>query len=180
MKSEAKLEKDIITITMKIHLEYPELSKYIEEMPANVSENDKDSINIKNMEEYYNSLVELLGEYSKTHVSKLVENDAEKLKLPGYPHYPTSEDIYNQGEKEMELNPENPSKKKTQNESENRLNEKKFKEDMSGDDLDVPGAELDDQQESVGSEDEENNYYSLGGDNHNDQENTMIRGKTKK
>ena len=39
---------------------------------------------------------------------------------------------------------------------------------MSGDDLDVPGSELDDQQESIGSEDEENNYYSLGGDDHND------------
>jgi hypothetical protein len=32
--------------------------------------------------------------------------------------------------------------------------------------LDVPGAELDDDDEFVGSEDEENNYYSLGGDAH--------------
>jgi hypothetical protein len=39
---------------------------------------------------------------------------------------------------------------------------------MSGDDLDVPGSELDDEQERIGSEDEENNYYSIGGDNHND------------
>ena len=30
--------------------------------------------------------------------------------------------------------------------------------------LDVPGAELDDQQEEIGSEDEENNYYSVGGE----------------
>jgi hypothetical protein len=37
----------------------------------------------------------------------------------------------------------------------------------TGADLDVPGSELDDQQENVGSEDE-NNYYSIGGDNHND------------
>ena len=36
--------------------------------------------------------------------------------------------------------------------------------------LDVPGAELDDAQESIGSEDEENNYWSLGGDNHEDLE----------
>jgi hypothetical protein len=34
--------------------------------------------------------------------------------------------------------------------------------DLSGDDLDVPGAELDDDQEDIGSEDEENNYYSRG------------------
>jgi hypothetical protein len=31
-------------------------------------------------------------------------------------------------------------------------------------DLDVPGSELDDASENIGSEDEENNYYSLGGD----------------
>ncbi|MFT6855402.1 MAG: hypothetical protein ACJA0X_001376 [Cyclobacteriaceae bacterium] len=43
------------------------------------------------------------------------------------------------------------------------MNERSFKDDKSGDDLDVPRSELDDQRESVGSEDEENNYYSLGG-----------------
>jgi hypothetical protein len=32
-------------------------------------------------------------------------------------------------------------------------------------DLDVPGSELDDEAEEIGEEDEENNYYSLGGDN---------------
>jgi hypothetical protein len=30
--------------------------------------------------------------------------------------------------------------------------------------IDVPGGELDDREEAVGAEDEENNYYSLGGD----------------
>ena len=40
--------------------------------------------------------------------------------------------------------------------------------DMAGDDLDVPGAELDDKNEAIGSEDEENNNYSLGGDRHED------------
>lgn len=34
--------------------------------------------------------------------------------------------------------------------------------DFSGGDLDVPGAELDDLDEEMGSEDEENNSYSLG------------------
>lgn len=36
--------------------------------------------------------------------------------------------------------------------------------------LDVPGAELDDAMENIGAEDEENNYWSLGGDNHEDLE----------
>ena len=38
--------------------------------------------------------------------------------------------------------------------------------DFTGEDLDVPGSELDDAQEAIGSEDEENNNYSLGGENH--------------
>ena len=37
-------------------------------------------------------------------------------------------------------------------------------------DLDVPGSELDDEDEARGEEDEENNYYSLGGDRHEAQE----------
>ena len=37
---------------------------------------------------------------------------------------------------------------------------------QAGADLDVPGSEEDDANEDIGEEDEENNYYSLGGDNH--------------
>ena len=37
---------------------------------------------------------------------------------------------------------------------------------VTGEDLDVPGADADDPFEDIGEEDEENNYYSLGGDNH--------------
>lgn len=37
-------------------------------------------------------------------------------------------------------------------------------------DLDVPGSDLDDENENIGEEDEENNYYSLGGDRHEGQE----------
>lgn len=37
-------------------------------------------------------------------------------------------------------------------------------------DLDVPGSDLDNQQEKIGSEDEENNYYSLSDNNDNHEE----------
>jgi len=40
--------------------------------------------------------------------------------------------------------------------------------DFSGDDLDVPGADQDDENEKIGAEDEENNIYSLGSDKHED------------
>ncbi|MGC4039040.1 MAG: hypothetical protein QM764_23985 [Chitinophagaceae bacterium] len=40
------------------------------------------------------------------------------------------------------------------------------KKDTLNMDLDVPGADADDNDELIGEEDEENNYYSLGGENH--------------
>ena len=43
-------------------------------------------------------------------------------------------------------------------------NSKDFTKGMMPPALDVPGSELDDAQEEIGSEDEENNYYSMGGD----------------
>jgi len=48
--------------------------------------------------------------------------------------------------------------------------ESSLDEDMTGEDLDVPGSGADDADELIGEEDEENNYYSLGGDLHEDQE----------
>lgn len=40
------------------------------------------------------------------------------------------------------------------------LNEKASRSDVTGEDLDVPGSELDDADEAIGEEDEENNNYS--------------------
>ncbi len=48
-------------------------------------------------------------------------------------------------------------------------------EDITSD-LDVPGSELDDENEAIGEEDEENNYYSLGGDRHEGQEENPSSG----
>jgi hypothetical protein len=91
---------------------------------------------------------------------KNTEKDQEKF--PGYPIYPESEDIYSQAKEETDIDPEFTNQKKAPNEEPDSLNEKEFKDDVSGSDLDVPGAELDDAQEDIGSEDEENNHYSLG------------------
>jgi len=98
---------------------------------------------------------------------KQADNE-EKNILQGYPTYSASEDIYNKNTEEKEINPEDTSKNKELNDKGGKNNEKDFDDDMSGGDLDIPGSELDDLQEIIGSEDEENNYYSLGGDDHND------------
>jgi len=77
--------------------------------------------------------------------------------------YPAEEDIYNQEEKIKNINPENINTEKSIDQKEGEWNENTFnidKEDITDNDLDVPGSELDDEQEKIGSEDEENNYYS--------------------
>lgn len=68
-------------------------------------------------------------------------------------NYPASEDIYSKEKKEIEIDPENPSNIKNNGQNVE-------KNIPLAADLDVPGASLDDQQEAIGSEDEENNYYS--------------------
>jgi hypothetical protein len=96
----------------------------------------------------------------------------DKNKVPDSLLYPPSEDIYSKFHKEGDINPGDISKKKIPVEINNRrkLNEKNFEEDMAVGDLDIPGSELDDAMEAIGSEDEENNHYSIGGDNHNNLE----------
>jgi len=78
---------------------------------------------------------------------------SEDKKFP-LPIYSADEDIYAK-EKEISLEEED---------EEAKLNAK------LSEGLDVPGSELDDADEAIGEEDEENNYYSLGGDDHNDLE----------
>lgn len=108
----------------------------------------------------------------KKNNSKSTENTSNRDKddnKEGYPLYPKNEDVYEKFEEESEINPEDISKTKSF-QSSNAIRQEALdkKHILSGKDLDVPGSELDDVQEAIGNEDEENNYYSLGGDNHED------------
>ena len=80
-----------------------------------------------------------------------------KIKKPiaGNPIYGPDEDIYNRAKKE-----ELEEAEELKNEGLSPLSKG----------LDVPGSELDDENEKIGEEDEENNYYSIGGDAHEDLE----------
>ena len=97
------------------------------------------------------------------------QDDSEKGNdLPGYPTYPASEDIFKKYQEAEDINPEDITKLKTKNSDNDESGETSMTTEITGRDLDVPGSELDDAMEDVGSEDEENNYYSLGGDAHSD------------
>ena len=100
------------------------------------------------------------------------KTDESAEQLEGYPHYPKSEDIYSKFKEEQNIDPEDVTRLKDFNPLEDVVPDEDFEadEEIMGTDLDVPGADLDDETEDIGNEDEENNYYSIGGDNHNDLE----------
>ena len=80
------------------------------------------------------------------------ESDEELIIVPGTEADVTREDLIILGEQNLE------------NDEEESVDSKVLYGDIATD-LDVPGEELDDRNEELGEEDEENNYYSLGGDN---------------
>src|SRR5258705_9060022 len=89
---------------------------------------------------------------------KETDSSSEDKKFP-LPIYKKDDDIYNREKEESLEDEDNSEKKKLGN-----------KDQDVGGDLDVPGSELDDSDEAIGEEDEENNYYTLGGENHQDLE----------
>ena len=139
---------------------------------------------------------------AETSEPKQPDDAAEKF--PGYPLYPSSEDIMNRAKRidvDVNVASENIHPVKSTAPQESRIGTSEANSDLTkddfqalaseelhgsgddeilanrswpvdfaGDDLDVPGSEEDDAQEAVGSEDEENNSYSIGGDRHDDLE----------
>lgn len=105
-------------------------------------------------------------------------NESDNNQDPeGYPLYPENEDIYNKFKEEQDIDPEDITRTKDELSDIDIIADEDFELDedvvelgLDGSDLDVPGSDLDDDLEEIGSEDEENNYYSLGGDNHTDLE----------
>jgi hypothetical protein len=69
MKSELEINKDIINIMAVIEEKYPELLKYISEMPVKIGEEVDEATNIISLSEYYESLETLLNNYTPNHKS---------------------------------------------------------------------------------------------------------------
>ena len=100
-----------------------------------------------------------------TDSTKILNSNTDKssnnMHLQEFPLYPVQEDMYSHSQKDDNIDLDSISCK------EDLLTNKLIAADAVSNSLDIPGAELDDAQENIGSEDEENNYYSLGGDEHN-------------
>jgi hypothetical protein len=60
---EKELNAKILRVTMKIKDQYPELSKYLDEMPVTVPSEKDPEITLSHLQTYYESLNSLLNKY---------------------------------------------------------------------------------------------------------------------
>jgi len=67
MKTEKELNDKILKITLLIRNDYPELSKYLLEMPETIPGIENPEMNKKVLKEYLNSLNEILDKYALNH-----------------------------------------------------------------------------------------------------------------
>lgn len=67
--AEADLNSKILKITLTIMEQYPELSKYIEEMPVTIPNENNPEITLSNLKTYYESLSLMLNKYKTEHPS---------------------------------------------------------------------------------------------------------------
>ena len=70
LEPEKDLNAKILEITMRIKNQYPELSKYLDEMPVTIPDEKHPEITSKNLKEYYDSLNLLLNKYILEHPNK--------------------------------------------------------------------------------------------------------------
>ena len=67
MDTEEEINRKIMKITMAISDNYPELSKYLNEMPITIPVDNNPQINIQNLTRYYETLVTLFRNYVAEH-----------------------------------------------------------------------------------------------------------------
>jgi len=67
MASYKSIMADILSTTMRIQEQFPELTKFIPEMPVTIPVNIDQEITIKSLKEYHDSLKKLSEYYSMQH-----------------------------------------------------------------------------------------------------------------
>jgi hypothetical protein len=67
MKTEKEINQAILEITMKIRNEYPELIKYLSEMPVTIPDVENPEMTIKVLSDYYESLKNIVTKYISSH-----------------------------------------------------------------------------------------------------------------
>lgn len=67
METEAEINAKIMKLTMVISENYPELMKYLNEMPITIPIDSNPEINAKNLQKYYENLLDIFRKYVAEH-----------------------------------------------------------------------------------------------------------------
>lgn len=67
MQHQDELSEKIFSTTVKIQEEFPELIKYLDEIPRNFQSNTEKGVSHKALKDYLDSLNDLLETYAKEH-----------------------------------------------------------------------------------------------------------------
>lgn len=70
METEKELNDKILKITLDIKNNYPELSKYLEELPVTIPNKTSSTVTLKKLEAYHESLNSLVNNYIAEQVIK--------------------------------------------------------------------------------------------------------------
>jgi hypothetical protein len=81
METEEDINAKILKITMVIQENYPELSKYLNEMPITIPIDSNPKMNVKNLEKYYDSLVILFRNYVAEHQLNYINQHKDSGRL---------------------------------------------------------------------------------------------------
>ena len=73
MKTERELNQKILKVTLLIRKDYPELSKYLLEMPETIPDIENPQMNNEVLKGYLKSLKEILNKYAPNHSNDILE-----------------------------------------------------------------------------------------------------------
>jgi len=77
MNTEAEINAKIMKLTMVIQENYPELSKYINEMPVTIPVDTNPEVNIKNLQKYHDTLLTWFRNYVAEHQLNYINQRSE-------------------------------------------------------------------------------------------------------
>ena len=81
METEEEINAKILKVTMVIHENYPELSKYLNEMPITIPIDSRPEVNVQNLQKYYETLVTLFRNYVAEHQLKYINQHKDSYHL---------------------------------------------------------------------------------------------------
>jgi hypothetical protein len=67
METEAEINAKIMKLTMVIQENYPELSKFLNEMPISIPVDNQPEVNLENLQKYHETLLNLFRKYVAEH-----------------------------------------------------------------------------------------------------------------